>query len=48
MGCGCKNKDRYQVVVNGRIVFSTTTQGTADAVAKRYPGSEVVYVAATG
>lgn len=41
MGCGCKNKTRYQVIVNGRIVFSSTTQATAEAVSRRYPNSEV-------
>ena len=44
MGCNCKNKARFQVVVNGKAVFVTSNQMTADAVARRYPSAEVVEV----
>lgn len=40
--CGCKKKrQQFQVVVDGKTVYSSTSEATAKAVAKRYPGSEV-------
>lgn len=44
MGCGCnKNKSNFEVVTaDGKVVpGSYSTQGVADAVAKRYPGAKV-------
>lgn len=46
MGCGCgKNKQRFQVQVNGKIVFTTGNAATAAAVARRYPDGVVVEAA---
>ncbi|MGW7708264.1 hypothetical protein [Streptomyces sp. NPDC054771] len=41
MACACKSRGkRFEVVQSGRTVY-TGAKPTADAVAKRYPGSEV-------
>ena len=45
LGCNCgKNKNRYQVKVGGKIVFVSSNQATAQSVANRYPGGEVVEI----
>lgn len=43
MGCGCKKaRQQFQVITaDGKTVYSSTSEATAKAVAKRYPGSEV-------
>ncbi|MGP3914979.1 hypothetical protein [Nonomuraea sp. 10N515B] len=42
MGCGCgKNRQQHEVVVDDRVVYTSTSEHTAKAVAKRYPGSTV-------
>lgn len=42
MGCGCgKNRQQHEVVVDDRVVYISTSEHTAKAVAKRYPGSTV-------
>jgi hypothetical protein len=43
MACACaKNRIQYQVIVpGGRVAYTSTSKQTADAVAKKYPGSEV-------
>ncbi|MGW1352828.1 hypothetical protein ACWCQE_26700 [Streptomyces sp. NPDC002409] len=45
MGCSCQNKGKkpqWEVVVGGKVVFGpSTSKGTVDTVAKKYPGSEV-------
>ncbi|WP_284576806.1 hypothetical protein [Streptomyces sp. 2P-4] len=43
MGCACnKNKRQYEVVAeNGKVVFTSGIEATANTVAKRYPGSTV-------
>ncbi|MFF9352298.1 hypothetical protein [Streptomyces sp. NPDC014734] len=48
MACACKNKNnRHEVVQNGKVVYQGN-KATAQAVAKRYPGSEVRPVGNTG
>lgn len=43
MPCNCKNKTRYQVQTpDGKVVFTSSSSGTAAAVSRRYPGSTVV------
>lgn len=47
MGCACgnKNKTTYKVTTpEGKVVYSSSSKPTADAVAKRYPGSTVIEV----
>lgn len=43
MACACqKNRKQYEVVSEaGKVVYSGTSEPTARAVAKRYPGSKV-------
>ncbi|MGW6416279.1 hypothetical protein [Streptomyces sp. NPDC055055] len=43
MPCSCqKNKQQYEVVSSaGKVVFTTSSKGTADTVAERYPESKV-------
>ena len=43
MGCSCnKKREQFEVVTpNGKVVFTSASRPTADAVAKRYPGSSV-------
>lgn len=43
MACSCqgKGKNRFNVVVDGKTVFTTTNKHTAEAVGKRYPGSKI-------
>ncbi|MFC4060237.1 hypothetical protein ACFOWE_18185 [Planomonospora corallina] len=43
MGCGCnkRNRQQWEVVVGGRIVYTSTNKSTAETVARRYDGSEV-------
>lgn len=44
MACSCNNKNRgtHEVVTEaGKVVFTSSSKPTADAVAKRYPNSEV-------
>ncbi|WTW95404.1 hypothetical protein OG216_19370 [Streptomycetaceae bacterium NBC_01309] len=44
MGCACKDKNRqqYEVVTPaGKVVFTSASKPTADAVSKRYAGSIV-------
>ncbi|MEU0273196.1 hypothetical protein [Streptomyces sp. NPDC006307] len=43
MPCACqKNRKQYEVVTeSGKVVFTSTSQPTADTVAKRYPNSVV-------
>ncbi|MFI7467442.1 hypothetical protein [Nonomuraea sp. NPDC049646] len=43
MGCGCgKNRQQHEVVnADGNVVFTGTSEHTAKAVARRYPGSTV-------
>ncbi|MFD5788582.1 hypothetical protein ACFWH1_18410 [Streptomyces sp. NPDC127037] len=44
MGCACnKNKKQWQVVAEGggKVLFTSTSEATARAVAKRYPNSKV-------
>lgn len=43
MPCACKNKGaKFEVIAsNGRSVYQSSSKPSADAVAKRYPGSEV-------
>ncbi|MFD4855145.1 hypothetical protein [Streptomyces atratus] len=43
MACSCqKNRKQYEVVTaEGKVVFPTSSESTAKAVAKRYPGSTV-------
>lgn len=46
MACACnKNKTRHQVVKDGKTLYSSTSKGAADQVARRYPGSTVEEVA---
>lgn len=47
MGCACgnKNKTTYKVTTpEGKVVYSSTSRPTAEAVAKRYKGSTVTEV----
>lgn len=42
MGCGCnKNRQQFEVVVNGRVVYTTHSKPAADSVAQRHQGAEV-------
>ncbi|MEU1623105.1 hypothetical protein ABZ479_38170 [Streptomyces sp. NPDC005722] len=43
MACSCQSKKQQLEVVtpNGKVVFTTGNKATAEAVGKRYPGSEV-------
>lgn len=43
MACSCQNnRNQFEVVAaNGKVVFTSSSKPTADAVAKRYPDSEV-------
>ncbi|MFF3665459.1 hypothetical protein [Microtetraspora malaysiensis] len=42
MGCGCgKNKQQYEVVAGGRVIYTTTSKPAAEGVSQRHPGSEV-------
>lgn len=45
MGCACNQKRQQFEVVGqggaGKVLFSSGSKATADAVAKRYPGSTV-------
>lgn len=45
MACGCqKNRKQYEVVLDdgaGRVVYTSTSEPTAKAVARRYNGSIV-------
>lgn len=43
MGCACKNKrDQWEVVSSaGKILFTSGSQPTAQAVSRRYQGSTV-------
>ncbi|MGW3736662.1 hypothetical protein [Streptomyces sp. NPDC005148] len=44
MACSCnkKNRETHEVVTEaGKVVFTSSSKPTADAVAKRYPNSEV-------
>lgn len=45
MGCACQNKrNSFEVVQDngeGRVVFSSSSQATAEAVSRRYTGSIV-------
>lgn len=46
MGCACKGKKtQFQVIAdggNGKVLFSSGSKATAEAVSKRYPNSKVV------
>jgi hypothetical protein len=41
--CGCqKNKQQWEVVTaSDKVVYTSTSKATAEAVSKRYPGSTV-------
>lgn len=46
MGCSCgKNRTQYEVVIpdgdKQKVVFTTSVEPTAEAVAKRYQGATV-------
>lgn len=44
MVCSCskKNRETHEVVTEaGKVVFTSSSKPTADAVSKRYPNSEV-------
>lgn len=44
MACSCskKNRETHEVVTEaGKVVFTSSSKPTADAVSKRYPNSEV-------
>ncbi|WP_433856661.1 hypothetical protein [Streptomyces kronopolitis] len=43
MGCSCKNKrEQWEVIgAAGKVLFTSGSQPTANAVSRRYPGSEV-------
>ncbi|MEZ0073606.1 hypothetical protein [Planotetraspora sp. GP83] len=43
MPCKCqeRNRTQYEVVQHEKVVYTSTSEPTAKAVAKRYPGSEV-------
>lgn len=43
MGCGCKgNRKQFEVVTaEGKVVYTSTSEPTAKAVARRYEGSTV-------
>lgn len=43
MACACgKNKKMFEVVSSGgKVVFESSSEGTAKSVGKRYPDSEV-------
>lgn len=43
MGCGCKKgRQQFEVVTaEGKVVYTSTSEPTAKAVARRYEGSTV-------
>ncbi|GGZ23345.1 hypothetical protein GCM10010387_15600 [Streptomyces inusitatus] len=44
MPCSCgKKRNRFEVVAEGtgKVLFTSSSEGTANAVSKRYPGSTV-------
>ncbi|MFJ4703140.1 hypothetical protein ACIP5N_33810 [Streptomyces sp. NPDC088768] len=49
MPCSCaKNRKTFEVAVSDKVVYSSTSEPTAKAVSKRYPGSVVREKAKTG
>ncbi|MDT0416464.1 hypothetical protein RM574_13305 [Streptomyces sp. DSM 41982] len=49
MPCSCaKNRKTFEVVTSDKVVYSSTSEPTAKAVSKRYPGSIVREQAKSG
>lgn len=42
MPCGCRDKARFAVQVNGKTVYVSSNEATAQAVARRYTDAQVI------
>jgi hypothetical protein len=43
MACGCQGNanNKFRVIVNGKVVYTTTSEASADSVAARYADAVV-------